>query len=82
MAGLFIRDETVNDLATEAMKIMGASSKTEAVRAALQAAIHSAKKQVPLSKRLDEARRLADQIGQVNPDYDAKADMDDLWEGR
>ncbi|RWR26064.1 hypothetical protein D2T29_21340 [Sinirhodobacter populi] len=36
MAGLFIRDEAVNDLAVEVMKITGASSKTEAIGTALQ----------------------------------------------
>ena len=79
MAGLFIRDETVNALAVEAMKLTGADNKTEAVRAALQAAITAAKDQVPLMERLEAARNLADQVGPVDPDYDVKADADALW---
>ncbi|MDF2143288.1 type II toxin-antitoxin system VapB family antitoxin [Paenirhodobacter sp. CAU 1674] len=79
MAGLFIRDEAVNALAVEAMKLTGAANKTEAVRAALKAAIKAAKDQVPLMERLEAARNLADQLGPVEPEYDAKADADALW---
>lgn len=79
MAGLFIRDETVNALAIEAMKLTGAVNKTEAVRAALQAAIRASKDQVPLSERIEAARALADRIGAVDPSYDAKADSDAMW---
>ncbi|WP_075222801.1 type II toxin-antitoxin system VapB family antitoxin [Acuticoccus yangtzensis] len=80
MPGLFIRDETINELAVEAMALTGAKNKTEAVRAALQAAIASAKERVPLHQRLEAAQALADKIGPVDPDYDAKADSDALWE--
>lgn len=79
MASLFIRDEAVNALAVEAMKLTGAENKTEAVRVALQAAITAAKDRVPLMERLEAARKLADQIGPVDPDYDAKADADKMW---
>lgn len=79
MASLFIRDEAVNALAVEAMKLTGAENKTEAVRIALQAAIRAAKDRVPLMERLEAARELADRIGPVDPDYDAKADADAMW---
>ncbi|SFQ70109.1 antitoxin VapB [Roseivivax halotolerans] len=79
MPGLFIRDEAVNALAVEAMKLTGAENKTEAVRAALNAAIATAKDQVPLLERLEVARNLADRVGPVDPDYDAKADADAMW---
>ncbi|WBU62255.1 type II toxin-antitoxin system VapB family antitoxin [Paracoccus albus] len=79
MPGLFIRDEAVNALAVEAMRLTGADNKTEAVRSALKAAINAAKDQVPLLERLESARAIADKIGPVNPDYDAKADADAMW---
>lgn len=79
MPALFIRDEAVNTLAVEAMKLTGADNKTEAVRAALQAAIMAAKNQIPLMKRIEAARKIAEQIGPLDPDYDAKADADALW---
>lgn len=79
MPGLFIRDEAVNALAVEAMKLTGAVNKTEAVRAALNAAIATAKDQVPLLERLEAARILADKVGPVDPGYDAKADADAMW---
>lgn len=79
MSGLFIRDEAVNALAVEAMKLTGADNKTEAVRAALKAAITAAKDQVPLMERIEAARKLAEQVGPVNPAYDAKADADEMW---
>ena len=79
MPGLFIRDEAVNALAVEAMKLTGAENKTEAVRAALNAAIAAAKDQVPLLERLEAARILADKIGPVDAEYDAKADADAMW---
>ncbi|ATG37991.1 MAG: type II toxin-antitoxin system VapB family antitoxin [Rhodobiaceae bacterium] len=79
MSGLFIRDEAVNALAVEAMKLTGADNKTEAVRAALKAAITAAKDQVPLMERIEAARKLAERVGPVNPAYDAKADADEMW---
>lgn len=79
MSGLFIRDEAVNALAVEAMKLTGAETKTEAVRAALKAAIMAAKEQQPLLQRIEAARNLAEEIGPVDPLYDAKADSDAMW---
>lgn len=80
MPGLFIRDETVNALAVEAMRLTGAETKTEAVRAALKAAIIAAKDRTPLLHRLEAARNLADRIGPVDPDHDPKADADAMWD--
>ncbi|MDE2391975.1 MAG: type II toxin-antitoxin system VapB family antitoxin [Rhodospirillales bacterium] len=79
MPQLFIRDEAVNELAIEAMKLTRAANKTEAVRAALQATIDAAKGRLPLNERIEAACKLADAIGPVNPAYDAKADADAMW---
>lgn len=79
MGSLFIKDEAVNDLAAEAMKVLGVASKTEAVRIALEAVIRNGRQQRSLSEKLQQAQLLADQIGPVDSEHDAKADMDELW---
>lgn len=76
---LYIKDQQVNELAEDAVKLLGASNKTEAVRQALQSAIATAKARIPLSERIKEAQAMIDAVGPPNPDYDHKADMDDLW---
>jgi antitoxin VapB len=78
---LYIKDQDVNHLAADAVKILGAASKTEAVRQALQSAIATAKGRIPLLQRIEAARVLADTIGPVMQAYDNKRDMDELWEG-
>ncbi len=77
---LFIRDPEVNELAAEAVRILGAKNKTEAVREALKSAIRTAKEKIPLRDRIEAARRRADELGPVDPTYDHKRDMDALWE--
>ena len=77
---LYIKDQQVNELAEDAVKFLGAANKTEAVRQALQAAIAEARSKIPLAERIkalqDEA--LA-KLGPFDPNYDDKADMDELW---
>ena len=77
---LYIKDPEVAHLAEDAVKLLGADNKTEAVRMALTSAIAAAKARIPLVQRLEPARALADTIGPVNPLYDHKRDMDDLWD--
>ena len=76
---LYIKDPEVSGLAEDAVKYLGAPNKTEAVRQALKAAIADAKSRIPLSERIKEAQAMIDALGPPNPDYDHKADMDDLW---
>ena len=76
---LYIKDPEVSQLAEDAVKFLHAENKTEAVRMALKAAIAGAKAQVPLEERIKEAQAMIDALGPPNPDYDHKADMDDLW---
>lgn len=76
---LYIKDPEVAGLAEDAVKYLHAANKTEAVRMALKAAIAGAKAQVPLEERIKEAQAMIDALGPPNPDYDHKADMDDLW---
>jgi antitoxin VapB len=77
---LYIKDQDVTHLAADAVKILGAANKTEAVRQALQSAIATAKGRIPLLHRIEAVRALADTIGPVMQAYDHKRDMDDLWE--
>lgn len=79
MGNLFMKDKAVNDLAVEAMKVLGVASKTEAVRIALEAVIRNGRQQSSLSEKVQQVQLLVDQIGPVDSEYDAKADMDELW---
>jgi antitoxin VapB len=76
---LYIKDPEVSGLAEDAVKYLHAANKTEAVRMALKAAIAEARSKIPLEERIREAQDMIDAIGPPNPDYDHKADMDDLW---
>jgi antitoxin VapB len=76
---LYIKDPEVAGLAEDAVKVLHAANKTEAVRMALKAAIAGARAKVPLEERIKELQDRLDVLGPSNPDYDHKADMDDLW---
>ena len=56
---LYIKDDSVADLANKAVKLLGVPNKTEAVRVALTAAILAAKANTPLIERIEAARALA-----------------------
>jgi len=83
MAQLYIKDDSVNDLAVEVMKITKAPNKTEAVRRALQHELDRAKETVPLRERIKEIQdRIEDFVG-PNPKsdpFDMKAFLDEQWE--
>jgi antitoxin VapB len=76
---LYIKDPEVAGLAEDAVKVLHAANKTEAVRMALKAAIAKAKSEIPLEERIKAAQAMIDAVGSPNPNYDHKADMDDLW---
>jgi len=77
---LFIRDPEVDALAEQVRAITKARSKTEAVRAALEARLAEARRARPLRDRLSRAKTLADAIGPSDPDFDMKAYTDALWD--
>jgi len=77
---LFIRDPEVDALAEQVRVITKAKSKTEAVRAALEARLAEARRARPLRDRLTRAKALADAIGPSDPDFDMKAYTDALWD--
>jgi antitoxin VapB len=76
---LYIRDDSVDDLAVKLMKLTGASSKTEAVREALLARMVSVEQKRPLLDRITDAQTIAEQIGPVDHTQDLKAFMDEMW---
>lgn len=76
---LYIKDDTVDDLAVRYMKASGASSKTAAVRKALAEALASAQAKIPLMEKIAKVQAQADHIGAVDPEFDLKTFADDLW---
>ena len=78
---LYIRDDDVAALAVEVKAMTGASTKTEAVRLALQHEIERHREATPLRERLAKATAAARSIGPVDPDFDMKAFTDALWDG-
>lgn len=76
---LYIRDDTVDELARKVMKATGAETKTEAVRAALLAQLEAEKARKSLLERLELSQTLADEIGAVDPGFDQKRFADEMW---
>ncbi|BAT59663.1 Rv0623-like transcription factor [Variibacter gotjawalensis] len=77
---LYIRDDEVDALAAEVQRRTGASTKTEAVRQALQREIARIAQEVPLRQRLAELRKQAEMYGLPNRDFDMKKFSDELWD--
>ncbi len=76
---LYIRDDGVDALAVEVKSAIGASSKTEAVRIALQHELERHHERVPLSEQIAELQRKARQLGLPNPHFDMKRFTDEMW---
>ncbi|MDP3896306.1 MAG: type II toxin-antitoxin system VapB family antitoxin [Mesorhizobium sp.] len=75
---LFIRDDTVNALATELQRVTNAPSKTEAVRLALQNELERRHRRKSFMEGLAKAMALADAMGPSDHDVDMKVFFDDL----
>lgn len=76
---LYIKDDSVDDLAVRYQKASGADSKTAAVRKALLEGLASIQRKVPLMEKIAVVQAKADEIGPVDPAFDQKAFADDLW---
>lgn len=76
---LYIKDQTVDDLAIKYQKAVGAKSKTAAVHKALTEALAALKKSKPLMERMTALQDMADEIGVVDPAFDQKKFSDDVW---
>ncbi|MBO6854804.1 MAG: type II toxin-antitoxin system VapB family antitoxin [Marivivens sp.] len=78
---LYIRDSSVDDLAEQVRIRLGARTKTDAVRAALQHELERAEAAVPLREKLAVLRSLArERLGPPVHGVDMKKLMDELWE--
>jgi len=76
---LYIKDPEVSGLAEEAVEYLHAANKTEAVRIALKAAIAEARAKIPLAERIKELQDRFAAMGSLDPDYDHRAYMRELW---
>ena len=64
---LFIKDDTVDDLAARVKAMTGAATKTDAVRRALEAQIEAENTRVPLIERLRALQVKAERSGPSIP---------------
>ncbi len=76
--GLYIKDQTVDELAARVQRLTGAKSKTEAVRRSLEKEEQLILKQRNFQERIAEVWALADNMGPSDPNVDMKAFMDEL----
>ena len=77
--GLYVRDEGVNRLAEQARKAIGARTKTEAVRLALEKLLQEQKREVPFSERIRHLQAKTRALGELDPNFDQKAFTDEMW---
>jgi antitoxin VapB len=77
---LYIKDEAVNELAMQVVRLTGAKDKTDAVRRALLAQLNAVKQEKPLLERIEELRTKTKEIGPLNPDFDMKGFSDEMHE--
>ncbi len=76
---LYIRDATVDDLATKVQQVLKLSTKTMAVKLALQHELERSQTIIPMRDRIKRAQYLADSLGPTNPDFDMKSYTDEMW---
>lgn len=76
---LYIRDAEVNALAEKAQKAIGARTKTDAVRAALQRLIEGEAAKSGWRERNAELLARARQLGSPDPDFNLKKFRDEMW---
>jgi len=75
---LYIRDDEVDDLAKQLVRVTGARTKTDAVRQALQDALENSRDRVPLLDKIRPLQARVADLGPVDPDFDMKAFTDEL----
>ncbi len=76
---LYVRDEKVNQLAEQAQKILKAPTKTDAIRQALERVVQEEEQRLPLAERLEKIKQRYQSMGTVDPDFDEKAFLDEMW---
>ena len=78
---LYIRDQSVDDLAQKLQRMLGAKTKTEAVRLALEHEIERKKSVLTLRERIKPFQDRIAALGPDQEDVDMKAFMDELSGG-
>lgn len=76
---LYVRDETVNDLATQAQRLLKTKTKTEAIRIALERVVHKDAPPETLQERLKVFQDRFRALGEPLEDFDEKAYLDEMW---
>jgi antitoxin VapB len=76
---LYVSDEEVNRLAGEVQQVIGAATKTDAVRVALEELLAQRKAKKPLLDRLKAIEERARRLGTPDPDFGEKAFSDRMW---
>jgi antitoxin VapB len=76
---LYVRDEQVNQLAEQARKILKAPTKTDAIRQALERVVSEDAQRAPLAERLARIKQRYQSMGSIDPNFDEKAFLDEMW---
>jgi len=79
---LFIRDDTVDHLASEVQKALKTATKKEAVRIALEHELGRVRPKPTIFERVRRAQELADELRPSDPDFDMKKFTDEMWEDK
>ena len=77
---MIIRDPVVDALAAEVMQKLGAKTKAEAIRLALENELKRGGNPVPVRELIEAYQREVAAIGLSDPSYNHKAHMDEGWE--
>ena len=76
---LYVKSDDVAALAEQYREIIGAASKTEALRLALTRQIAAERRATPLTDRIAALQDDVARLGPTDPDFDAKAFLDEMW---
>ncbi len=76
---LYVRDESVNELAAQAQRLLKTRTKTEAIRIALERTISNEEDRPPLLERLKKIQDKFAAFEPRDPNFDQKAYLDEMW---
>jgi antitoxin VapB len=76
---LIVRDERVNELAEQAQRILKAPTKADAIRQALERVVREDEERPPLAERLAKIKQRYQGMGAVDPEFNEKAFLDEMW---
>lgn len=76
---LYVKDDQVAELVLQYQQLIGARSKTDALRIALQRQIAAERRSVPLAERVAAIQAAVQRLGPTSPGYDAKTFIAEMW---